>query len=153
MYKYSRQIGTSNCNEYMYSVNCVISVLHIKTYQDIKYNIILVRIKDLPFSLQLIASQIPYKKAGDLIVEFDESQGSERQVILDLPKGMIGKGWELVPFAKPTEVSDQTRIVDIHTVWPQLRSLELHILFLNIYPGQSHGQVNITVIFRTFHYR
>ena len=65
------------------------------------------RITDLHFSLQLIASQIPYKKAGDLIVEFDESQGSERQVILDLPKGMIGKGWQLVPLAKPTEVSDQ----------------------------------------------
>ena len=41
-----------------------------------------------------------------MIIEFCESQGCEQKVLLDLPKGKIGEGWELVPVAEPTEVSD-----------------------------------------------
>ena len=58
------------------------------------------------FSFQLTASEIQSDVAGDMKIEFSESQGSEQKVLLDLPKGRIGKGWELVPFAEPTEVSD-----------------------------------------------
>ena len=38
---------------------------------------------------------------------------SEPHVLLELPKGMIGDGWKLVPFAEPTEASDY-RIVKVH---------------------------------------
>ena len=37
-----------------------------------------------------------------MIVEF-----SEPQVLLELPKGTIGEGWELEPMVDPTEVIDQ----------------------------------------------
>ena len=57
----------------------------------------------MPSSLQLIANEIPYDVAGDMTIEFCELQ---QKVLLDLPKGKIGEGWELVPVAEPTEVSD-----------------------------------------------
>lgn len=61
----------------------------------------------MPLSFQLIANEIRCTKAGDLSIEFGESQGSERQVLLVIPKETIGEGWVLVPLAEPTEVSDQ----------------------------------------------
>ena len=45
----------------------------------------------------MIASETPFKNGGDLSIEF----GSDREVLLELPEGTIGKGWKLVPVAKP----------------------------------------------------
>ena len=49
----------------------------------------------------MIAEIIPFKTVVDMRIEF-----SEPSVLLELPTGIIGDGWKLVPFAEPTEASD-----------------------------------------------
>ena len=36
---------------------------------------------------------------------------SEPRVLLELPTGIIGEGWKLVPSVKPTEASDVKKLV------------------------------------------
>ncbi|KAL5502105.1 hypothetical protein EMCRGX_G008827 [Ephydatia muelleri] len=57
--------------------------------------------KDLLIFKDLIAETIPFKAAADMSIEF-----SEPSVLLELPTGIIGDGWKLIPLVVPTEASD-----------------------------------------------
>ncbi|KAL5469233.1 hypothetical protein EMCRGX_G030458 [Ephydatia muelleri] len=57
--------------------------------------------KDLQLAKALIAKHIPCKEQGDLRIEFNE----QNIICLELPKGKIGDGWMLVPFAEPLEIT------------------------------------------------
>ena len=56
----------------------------------------------------MIAEIIPFKTAADMRIEF-----SKPSVLLELPTGIIGDGWRLVPSVEPTKASDY-RIVKVH---------------------------------------